>query len=164
MLYRPTGGSWLQQDVKAALEHSAVLNNLLKGTEYEVKIRPYFNEFQGIDSHTLILRTPEEGETLILGCLCNALLLFDYNKTISIQELRKHNYRITGSKVTFQLWYFIFLVPSAPPQAVTVSTATLSNSSSISVSWQPPPPEMQNGIIQEYKVGELDNEGRNVIE
>lgn len=85
LLYRPTGGSWLQQDVKAALEHSAVLNNLLKGTEYEVKIRPYFNEFQGIDSLPLILRTPEEGETLILECLCNPLLLFvdtTANKTL----------------------------------------------------------------------------------
>ncbi|KAG7322354.1 hypothetical protein KOW79_013700 [Hemibagrus wyckioides] len=111
LLYRPTGGPWLQQDVKAALEHSAVLNNLLKGTEYEVKIRPYFNEFQGIDSHPLILRTPEE-------------------------------------------------VPSAPPQAVTVSTVTLSNSSGISVSWQPPPAEMQNGIIQEYRIWCLGNDSQ----
>ncbi|GAA6111175.1 roundabout homolog 3 isoform X2 [Tachysurus ichikawai] len=111
LLFRPTGGSWLHQDVKAALEHSAVLNNLLKGTEYEVKIRPYFNEFQGIDSHPLILRTPEE-------------------------------------------------VPSAPPQAVIVSTITLSNSSGISVSWQPPPVEMQNGIIQEYKIWCLGNDSQ----
>ncbi|XP_053502154.1 roundabout homolog 3 [Ictalurus furcatus] len=111
LLYRPNGGSWFQQDVKAAAEHSTVLNNLLKGTEYEVKIRPYFNEFQGIDSHTLILRTPEE-------------------------------------------------VPSAPPQSVTVSTVTLSNSSSISVSWQPPPAEMQNGIIQEYRIWCLGNDSQ----
>lgn len=52
---------------------------------------------------------------------------------------------------------FFFLVPSAPPQALTVSTVTLSNSSGINVSWQPPPAEMQNGIIQEYRVRGLDN-------
>lgn len=56
---------------------------------------------------------------------------------------------------------FLTLVPSAPPQAVTVSAVTLSNSSSISVSWQPPPAEMQNGIIQEYRVRALDDQGRN---
>uniref|UniRef100_A0A8B9K999 Roundabout, axon guidance receptor, homolog 3 (Drosophila) n=1 Tax=Astyanax mexicanus TaxID=7994 RepID=A0A8B9K999_ASTMX len=111
LLYRPVGGSWLQQDVKAAPERSAVLSNLLKGTEYEVKIRPYFNEFQGMDSRLLTLRTPEE-------------------------------------------------VPSAPPQAVTVSTVKLSNSSSISVTWQPPPAEMQNGVIQEYRIWCLGNDSQ----
>ncbi|XP_030648096.1 roundabout homolog 3 [Chanos chanos] len=111
LLYRPTGGSWLQQDVKAAPERSAIIANLLKGTEYEIKIRPYFNEFQGMDSRPLLIRTPEE-------------------------------------------------VPSAPPRAVTVTTVKLSNSSGIEVSWQPPPAEMQNGIIQEYKVWCLGNDSQ----
>lgn len=62
LLYRPVGGSWSQQEVKAATERSAVIANLLKGTEYEIKIRPYFNEFQGMDSRPLTFRTPEEGE------------------------------------------------------------------------------------------------------
>lgn len=62
LLYRPVGGSWSQQEVKAATERSAVIANLLKGTEYEIKIRPYFNEFQGMDSRLLTFRTPEEGE------------------------------------------------------------------------------------------------------
>ena len=43
--------------------------------------------------------------------------------------------------------------PSAPPQQVTVLTVGNHNSTSISVSWDPPPAEHQNGIIQEYKVG-----------
>ncbi|XP_062870679.1 roundabout homolog 3 [Trichomycterus rosablanca] len=111
LLYRPSGGSWLQQDVKAAPERRAVINGLLKGTEYEIKIRPYFNEFQGMDSRPLTLRTPEE-------------------------------------------------VPSAPPQAVTVSTVTHGNSSSISVSWQPPPTEMQNGVIQGYRIWCLGNDSQ----
>ncbi|XP_076876579.1 roundabout homolog 3 isoform X2 [Brachyhypopomus gauderio] len=111
LLYRPVGGSWLQQDVKAGPERTAVLADLLKGTEYEIKIRPFFNEFQGMDSHLLTFQTPEE-------------------------------------------------VPSAPPQAVTVSTVKLSNSSGISVSWQPPPAEMQNGVIQEYKIWCLGNDSQ----
>uniref|UniRef100_A0A671NAB9 Roundabout homolog 2-like n=1 Tax=Sinocyclocheilus anshuiensis TaxID=1608454 RepID=A0A671NAB9_9TELE len=111
LLYRPVGGSWSQQEVKAATERNAVIANLLKGTEYEIKIRPYFNKFQGMDSRPLTFRTPEE-------------------------------------------------VPSAPPRAVTVATVKLSNSSSISVSWQPPPTEMQNGVIQEYKVWCLGNDSQ----
>uniref|UniRef100_A0A672NWG2 Roundabout homolog 2-like n=1 Tax=Sinocyclocheilus grahami TaxID=75366 RepID=A0A672NWG2_SINGR len=111
LLYRPVGGSWSQQEVKAATERSAVVANLLKGTEYEIKIRPYFNEFQGMDSRPLTFRTPEE-------------------------------------------------VPSAPPRAVTVATVKLNNSSSLSVSWQPPPTEMQNGVIQEYKVWCLGNDSQ----
>lgn len=43
--------------------------------------------------------------------------------------------------------------PSAPPLQVTVLTVGNQNSTSISISWDPPPPEHQNGIIQEYKAG-----------
>lgn len=42
--------------------------------------------------------------------------------------------------------------PSAPPQQVTVLTVGNQNSTSISISWDPPPTDHQNGIIQEYKV------------
>ncbi|KAJ8368298.1 hypothetical protein SKAU_G00083260 [Synaphobranchus kaupii] len=109
VLYRPTGGVWLVQDVKVAPEHSAVLSDLRKGTEYEIKIRPYFNELQGMDSALLLVRTPEE-------------------------------------------------VPSAPPQSVTVMTVQLGNISSVSVSWEPPPAETQNGLIQEYRIWCLGND------
>uniref|UniRef100_A0AAQ5YMW9 Roundabout, axon guidance receptor, homolog 3 (Drosophila) n=1 Tax=Amphiprion ocellaris TaxID=80972 RepID=A0AAQ5YMW9_AMPOC len=44
----------------------------------------------------------------------------------------------------------VFTVLSAPPQAVSV--VQLTNSSSISVSWEPPPHNTQSGIIREYKV------------
>uniref|UniRef100_H2S8H8 Roundabout, axon guidance receptor, homolog 3 (Drosophila) n=1 Tax=Takifugu rubripes TaxID=31033 RepID=H2S8H8_TAKRU len=103
LFYRPSGGSWVLHDINSPSERSAVLINLLKGTEYELKIRPYFDEFQGKDSRTLLVRTPEE-------------------------------------------------VPSAPPRAVTVTVVKPSNSSSISISWEPPPSHMQNGVIQEYRV------------
>ncbi|CAF98600.1 unnamed protein product [Tetraodon nigroviridis] len=103
LFYRPSGGSWLLRDINSPSERSTVLTNLLKGTEYELKIRPYFDEFQGKDSRTLLVRTPEE-------------------------------------------------VPSAPPRAVTVTVVKPSNSSSISISWEPPPSHMQNGVIQEYRI------------
>uniref|UniRef100_A0A8C9Y9M6 Roundabout, axon guidance receptor, homolog 3 (Drosophila) n=1 Tax=Sander lucioperca TaxID=283035 RepID=A0A8C9Y9M6_SANLU len=112
LFYRPSGGTWLLQDINSPSERSTVLPNLLKGTEYEIKIRPYFDEFQGKDSRTLLVRTPEE-------------------------------------------------VPSAPPRAVTVATVKLSNSSSISVSWEPPPSEKHNGVIQEYRVWCVGSGGDN---
>ncbi|XP_077422111.1 roundabout homolog 2 isoform X2 [Vanacampus margaritifer] len=101
VFYRTIGSSWLVQDVEATSEHSAVLEDLLRNAEYEVKIRPYFNELQGHDSLMVLLRTPEE-------------------------------------------------VLSAAPQAVSV--VQLTNSSSISVSWEPPPHSAYSGIIREYKV------------
>ncbi|KAM9728215.1 LOW QUALITY PROTEIN: roundabout homolog 3 [Menidia menidia] len=103
LFFRPAGASWLLQDIHSPSERSTVLSGLLRGTEYEMKIRPYFDEFQGKDSRTLLVRTPEE-------------------------------------------------VPSAPPRSVTVATVRLSNGTSISVSWEPPPSETQNGVIQEYRV------------
>ncbi|CAL8353232.1 unnamed protein product [Lota lota] len=101
VFYRTIGSSWLVQDVESAPEQSTILAELRGNTEYEVKIRPYFNELQGVDSLMVGLRTPEE-------------------------------------------------VLSVPPQAVSV--VQLSNSSSISVSWEPPPHSTLTGIIHEYRV------------
>ncbi|RXN13823.1 roundabout -like protein [Labeo rohita] len=95
-------GAWQTQDVKVPSERSVVLSALKKGIVYEIKVRPYFNEFQGMDSESRTARTTEEA-------------------------------------------------PSAPPQQVTVLTVGNQNSTSISISWDPPPAEHQNGIIQEYK-------------
>ncbi|XP_039865015.1 roundabout homolog 2 isoform X1 [Simochromis diagramma] len=101
IFYRTIGSSWLVQDVEATSDYSTILADLHSGTEYEVKIRPYFNELQGHDSLMVLLRTSEE-------VLC------------------------------------------APPQAISV--VQLTNSTSISVSWEPPPHNIQSGIIREYKV------------
>ncbi|XP_053728764.1 roundabout homolog 2 isoform X3 [Synchiropus splendidus] len=116
VLYRqtsglPSPGHWQMQDVKVPSERSAVLSSLKKGIVYEIKVRPYFNEFQGMDSESKTARTTEEA-------------------------------------------------PSAPPQQVTVLTVGNQNSTSISISWDPPPPDHQNGIIQEYKIWCLGNETR----
>lgn len=53
---------WLLHDISSPSERSTFLTNLLKGTEYELKIRPYFDEFQGKDSQPLLVRTQEEGK------------------------------------------------------------------------------------------------------
>ncbi|XP_022530457.2 roundabout homolog 3 isoform X2 [Astyanax mexicanus] len=60
LLYRPVGSAWLVQDIKAGPKHTAVLSDLHRGTDYELKMRPYFKEFQGSDSDMVLVRTPEE--------------------------------------------------------------------------------------------------------
>ncbi|MFT7818423.1 roundabout homolog 2-like isoform X2, partial [Arapaima gigas] len=107
----PAPGTWRGQDVTPASERRTVLSGLRKGVVYEVKARPYFNDFQGVDSESKTGRTAEEA-------------------------------------------------PSAPPQQVTVLSLGSYNSTSISVSWDPPPLDHQNGIIQEYKIWCLANETR----
>ncbi|XP_072302616.1 roundabout homolog 2-like isoform X1 [Eucyclogobius newberryi] len=116
VLYRqtsglPSPGPWQIQDMKVASERDITLSGLKKGIVYEIKVRPYFNEFQGADSESMTARTMEEA-------------------------------------------------PSAPPQQVVVLTVGNHNSTSISVSWDPPPSDEQNGIIQEYKIWCLANETR----
>ncbi|MGH0129898.1 UNVERIFIED_CONTAM: hypothetical protein FKN15_029240 [Acipenser sinensis] len=66
----------------------------------------------------------------------------------------------TGLMSSFHLLHLPGAAPSAPPQSVTVLTVGNHNSTSISVSWDPPPPDHQNGIIQEYKIWCLANETR----
>uniref|UniRef100_G1PZT9 Roundabout guidance receptor 3 n=1 Tax=Myotis lucifugus TaxID=59463 RepID=G1PZT9_MYOLU len=49
--------------------------------------------------------------------------------------------------------------PSGPPQAVAVALGGEGNSS-ITVSWEPPLPSQQNGVIKEYQIWCLGNESR----
>eukprot|EP00076_Gallus_gallus_P029473 XP_015153567.1 roundabout homolog 3 isoform X5 [Gallus gallus] len=46
--------------------------------------------------------------------------------------------------------------PSAPPRAVSVA----GNGTSVRISWQPPPPAEQNGVILDYRIWCLGNESR----
>ncbi|KAM7030204.1 roundabout homolog 3 [Acridotheres tristis] len=46
--------------------------------------------------------------------------------------------------------------PSAPPRAVSVA----GNGTSVRISWQPPPPAEQNGVIRDYRIWCLGNESR----
>ena len=67
VMYRQTSGlqatsTWQNLDAKVPNERNAVLANLKKGVTYEIKVRPYFNEFQGMDSESKTVRTTEEGQ------------------------------------------------------------------------------------------------------
>ncbi|XP_077064798.1 roundabout homolog 2 [Siphateles boraxobius] len=112
LYYRPVGSAWMIQDIKAGSPHTAVLTELHRGKEYELKMRPYYNEFQGIDSEIALVRTPDE-------------------------------------------------VLSGPPQGVSV--VQLSKSSTVRVSWQPPPPDLQEELILEYRVWCVGNESQQVV-
>lgn len=77
VLYRqtsglPSPGPWQIQDLKVASERDITLSGLKKGIVYEIKVRPYFNEFQGADSESMTARTMEEGKQNIFYQLCIA--------------------------------------------------------------------------------------------
>lgn len=61
----PSPGPWQIQDLKVASERDITLSGLKKGIVYEIKVRPYFNEFQGADSESMTARTMEEGKRQI---------------------------------------------------------------------------------------------------
>ncbi|KAM6290772.1 roundabout homolog 1 isoform 3-T3 [Porphyrio hochstetteri] len=115
ILYRPTPASygeseWLIFEVRTPTKNSVIIPELKKGVNYEIKARPFFNEFQGADSEVKFAKTLEEA-------------------------------------------------PSAPPQSVSVMKND-GNGTAIVVTWQPPPEDNQNGMVQEYKVWCLGNESR----
>ncbi|XP_056329854.1 roundabout homolog 1 isoform X5 [Danio aesculapii] len=66
VMYRPSPEGALQRvdwamfEVGAPGEHSAVVTQLKKGSTYEFKVRPFFNEFQGTDSDIKVGKTLEE--------------------------------------------------------------------------------------------------------
>ncbi|KFV61872.1 Roundabout 1, partial [Dryobates pubescens] len=66
ILYRPTPASygeseWLIFEVRTPTKNSVIIPELKKGVNYEIKARPFFNEFQGADSEVKFAKTLEEG-------------------------------------------------------------------------------------------------------
>ncbi|XP_060753757.1 roundabout homolog 1 isoform X3 [Neoarius graeffei] len=105
-----TRSDWAVFEVRSPAEYTAVIAQLRKGTTYEFKIRPFFNEFQGTDSDIKVGKTLEEA-------------------------------------------------PSAAPRGVTV-TQSGDNGTAILLSWQAPPEDERNGVVQEYRIWCLGNESR----
>ncbi|GCC38249.1 hypothetical protein chiPu_0016762 [Chiloscyllium punctatum] len=66
ILYRPSVVDkrpeieWSVFEVRSATDRSAVLPKLRKGMGYDIKVRPFFNEFQGADSDVKYAKTMEE--------------------------------------------------------------------------------------------------------
>lgn len=72
MFYRPSAehgqpeGQWSIMEVRAPREDGVVIGQLKRGSIYEFKVRPFFDEFQGADSEVKVVRTLEEGEKKLL--------------------------------------------------------------------------------------------------
>lgn len=61
VLFRRRGGRW--EEARAAPgERGLLLTHLRRGQDYEVKVRPFFQQLHGPDSAVRALRTPEAGE------------------------------------------------------------------------------------------------------
>ncbi|KAJ8402305.1 hypothetical protein AAFF_G00371700 [Aldrovandia affinis] len=54
------GYKWGVLEVRTPSEDRAVVTQLKKGASYEFKVRPFFNEFQGVDSEVKTTKTLEE--------------------------------------------------------------------------------------------------------
>ncbi|XP_030076904.1 roundabout homolog 3 [Microcaecilia unicolor] len=77
LMYRSRADNWLVQEVKSPSKRGTVLVQLKKGTEYEIKIRPYFDNFQGMDSEVFVIQTPEEEQDPVT---------IDHGENISLAE------------------------------------------------------------------------------
>ncbi|XP_029956397.1 roundabout homolog 1-like isoform X2 [Salarias fasciatus] len=53
-------GQWSVLEARAPREDGVVISQLKKGSIYEFKVRPFFDEFQGADSEVKVVRTLEE--------------------------------------------------------------------------------------------------------
>lgn len=60
-----TRSDWAVVEVRSPAEYTSVITQLRKGTTYDFKIRPFFNEFQGTDSDIKVGKTLEEGEDFL---------------------------------------------------------------------------------------------------
>uniref|UniRef100_A0A665XAB7 Roundabout guidance receptor 1 n=1 Tax=Echeneis naucrates TaxID=173247 RepID=A0A665XAB7_ECHNA len=53
-------GQWTVLEVRSPKEDGVVIGQLKRGSIYEFKVRPFFDEFQGADSEVKVVRTLEE--------------------------------------------------------------------------------------------------------
>lgn len=57
-------GQWSALEVHGPQRDGVVISQLQRGSLYEFKVRPFFDEFQGADSEVKMVRTLEEGENI----------------------------------------------------------------------------------------------------
>lgn len=152
VLYRsllPASSDWAAKKVTLP-SFQTQMGPLKRGYKYEFKVRPYGSSLYGRESNTRHLRVPETGEKSydlrVFGLTCNSHLLFD-----TFNELKytfEPYFKCIGANSKL---YLLYTVPSASPQAVSITVSHEQNNT-IHLSWEPPPHDTHNGIIQGYQV------------
>ncbi|XP_008307323.1 roundabout homolog 1 isoform X1 [Cynoglossus semilaevis] len=117
---------------------------------YKVMYRPSPEGLQRSDWAVFEVRTPGEDSAVVP----------QLRKGVTY-EFKVHPFfnEFQGTDSDVKIGKTLEEAPSAPPREVTV-TESGDNGTAIVVSWQPPPPEDQNGVVQEYKIWCLGNESR----
>lgn len=136
VLYRsllPASSDWAAKKVTMP-SFQCQLGPLKRGFKYEFKVRPYGSNLYGRESNTQHLRVPETGDqSLSVSFSLDFVWMNPYLKV-------KNNTKLT-----------LHTVPSASPQTVSISVSRQQNNT-IHLSWEPPPLDTHNGILQGYQV------------
>ncbi|XP_061828600.1 roundabout homolog 1 [Nerophis lumbriciformis] len=117
---------------------------------YKVMFRPSPEGQQRSDWAVFEVRTPGEDSAVVPQLRKGVTYEF---------KVRPFFNEFQGTDSEVKIGRTLEEAPSAPPREVTV-TESGDNGTAIVVSWQPPPEEEQNGVVQEYKVWCLGNESR----
>ncbi|XP_013869567.1 roundabout homolog 1 isoform X4 [Austrofundulus limnaeus] len=117
---------------------------------YKVMYRPSPEGQQKSEWAVFEVRTPGEDSTVVTQLRKGVTYEF---------KVRPFFNEFQGTDSDVKIGKTLEEAPSAPPRKVTV-TESGDNGTAIVVSWQPPPEEEQNGVVQEYKVWCLGNESR----
>ncbi|XP_040902044.1 roundabout homolog 1 isoform X2 [Toxotes jaculatrix] len=117
---------------------------------YKVMYRPSPEGLQRSEWAVFEVRTPGEDSTVVPQLRKGVTYEF---------KVRPFFNEFQGTDSDVKIGKTLEEAPSAPPREVTV-TESGDNGTAIVVSWQPPPEEEQNGVVQEYKIWCLGNESR----
>uniref|UniRef100_A0A3Q3CV80 Roundabout, axon guidance receptor, homolog 1 (Drosophila) n=1 Tax=Haplochromis burtoni TaxID=8153 RepID=A0A3Q3CV80_HAPBU len=117
---------------------------------YKVMYRPSPEGQQRSEWAVFEVRTPGEGSAIVPHLRKGVTYEF---------KVRPFFNEFQGTDSDVKIGKTLEEAPSAPPRKVTV-TESGDNGTAIIVSWQPPPEEEQNGMVQEYKIWCLGNETR----
>ncbi|XP_034024256.1 LOW QUALITY PROTEIN: roundabout homolog 1 [Thalassophryne amazonica] len=117
---------------------------------YKVMYRPSPEGSQRSDWAVFEVRTPGEDSTVVPHLRKGVTYEF---------KVRPFFNEFQGTDSDVKIGKTLEEAPSAPPREVTVMESG-DNGTAIVVSWQPPPEEEQNGVVQEYKIWCLGNESR----
>uniref|UniRef100_A0A672YHR3 Roundabout, axon guidance receptor, homolog 1 (Drosophila) n=1 Tax=Sphaeramia orbicularis TaxID=375764 RepID=A0A672YHR3_9TELE len=117
---------------------------------YKVMYRPSPEGLQRSDWAVFEVRTPGEDSAVVPQLRKGVTYEF---------KVRPFFNEFQGTDSDVKIGKTLEEAPSAPPREVTV-TGSGDNGTGIVVSWQPPPEEEQNGVVQEYKIWCLGNESR----